>query len=367
MTTTKLDGLQLSDEFPAKIAEPLIKFERCFRHGQHAHLLAFLTGVSACHNAKTRFIISRKQHFEVPLNLFSGIVGVSGSGKSPLVEFVVQNPFSVLEGKDPNPKERYAKTRMFNYGTDAAVRRLFLEYPDRTLLFYRDGGLPNILVPRNQSSWARVPNLVEYYDGGIIETKKGNYHPLMSVLATGVPALISEHINKNKISPIWPRFLWAQILDINARYLPENDGDGGDTWDKPLIEIYQRTAALPVMNYVLAQESKELFSDSHNNLVDKMISFSKAGMGDAFAYAHYNMAKLIANCHVVYELAEGKEVPAPEIPVERVQQGIRLIHFFLQQMEGIRAGDRLNKIPASIKVGSYSQNESYANRILQIP
>lgn len=52
---------------------------------------------------------------------------------------------------------------------------------------------------------------------------------------------------------------------------------------------------------------------------------------------HNHLARLIGNCHIVHELAAGKDIPAKEIPLERVQQGVRLIEFFIAQVKLIRS------------------------------
>jgi hypothetical protein len=206
------------------------------------------------------------------------------------------------------------------------------------LLYFRDGGLPRILIPPrfgySQSPSAIHPDLLLGYDGEeVLETGKGDYTPQYSVLATGVTRFVSEHMNKDKYSPIWTRFLWAQLSYPGARYL--SDDKPKYSVHETIVEFYRRAASLPAVNYVLTHKSGKLFCDACNKLQNEMVLSPDIGMRTAFDYAPGNLARLIGNCHIIHELAEGKDVPTSEISLSRVQQGVRLIYLFLEQLKQI--------------------------------
>ncbi len=178
----KVRDLRLIDELPARIAEPLMWFENIFKHGQPAYLLALLTGLSVCHHTKTRFSVSPTHWFSVPLNLYSGIVGQVSTGKTPLVDTVVRKPLHALEKLEPDPKAHHARRYFFQDATNAWLRDQFLTLPNQSLLYFRDGGLPRILIPPrfgySQSPSARHPDLLLGYDGeAVLETGLGYYTP----------------------------------------------------------------------------------------------------------------------------------------------------------------------------------------------
>jgi hypothetical protein len=156
---------------------------------------------------------------------------------------------------------------------------------------------------------------------------------LLSVLATGIPRFVSEHMNKDKYSPIWTRFLWAQLSYPGARYL--SDDKPKYSVHETIVEFYRRAASLPAVNYVLTHKSGKLFCDACNKLQNEMVLSPDIGMRTAFDYAPGNLARLIGNCHIIHELAEGKDVPTSEISLSRVQQGVRLIYLFLEQLKQI--------------------------------
>ena len=89
LTKLKNQSLKLSDELPEVYASPLAWFEKIFAHGEAAYLLALLTGLSVCHNSSTRLKIPSLESENVPLNIYTGIVGESGTGKTPLVQTVI--------------------------------------------------------------------------------------------------------------------------------------------------------------------------------------------------------------------------------------------------------------------------------------
>lgn len=340
----KNQSLKLASELPAVYAQPLAWFEKIFAHGEAAYVLALLTGLSVCHRMGTRLTVGREGCVLVPLNLFSGIVGESGTGKTPLVETIVLKPLCTLERESwVEAKQRlHSKRYYFSDATSAWLRDQFKTVPEQPLLYFRDGGLPRILTPPARSSYygysqtasARNPDLFQAYDGSaVVPSKSGDYKPLMSVLGTGVPSLICRHMNESKNHPLWPKFLWAKLTTGLGR-LP-GDGEPSYSLHETLVELYRRASSVPAVSYTLSSEAQAHFG----NICKKFsrIRVVNTGMMAVYSNVPDNLARLIGNCHIVHELAAGKDVPATEISLERVQQGVRLIEFFIAQVKLIRS------------------------------
>ena len=145
----KHQSLKLADELPAVYAQPLAWFEKIFAHGEAAYVLALLTGLSVCHRTETRLNVGRSGCVLVPLNLFSGIVGESGTGKTPIVETIVIKPLRTLERESwvEAKQKQNSKRYSFSDATSARLRDQFKTVPSQPLLYFRDGGLPKILTP----------------------------------------------------------------------------------------------------------------------------------------------------------------------------------------------------------------------------
>lgn len=277
--------------------------------------------------------------------MFSGIVGQSGTGKTPLVETIVLKPLRTLEreswvGAKP---QLHSKRYSFSDATNAWLRDQFQTWSFQPLLYFTDGGLPRILTPPARSSyygyaqtaWARKPDLLLSYDGDeVVSTESGTYSPLMSVLATGVPSLVSRYIHSSKEHPLWPKFLWAKLTTGLGR-LP-GDGEPSYSIHETLFELYRRALSLPAVEYTLSPEAAAYFGDTCNKF--SLFRVVDTGMKAVYSNAPGNLARLIGNCHIVHSLAAGKDIPAKEISLERVQQGVRLIEFFIAQVKLIRCG-----------------------------
>lgn len=340
----KNQSLFLADELPPVYAQPLAWFEKIFAHGEAAYVLALLTGLSVCHRIETRLTVGRNHWFSVPLNLFSGIIGQSGTGKTPLVETIVLKPLRTLEHESwvGGKQKLHSKRYLFSDATGAWLRDQFKTVPSQPLLYFRDGGLPKILTPPARSSYygylqtasARNPDLLQAYDGdAVVPSKSGDYKPLMSVLATGVPSRIEEHMNSSKNYPLWPKFLWAKLTTGLGR-LPR-DGEPTYSVHETLVELYRRALSLPAVEYTLSPEAAAYFCDTCNDF--ERIRVVNTGMKAVYSNTPGNLARLIGNCHIVHSLAAFKDVLATEISLERVQQGVRLIEFFVAQVKLIRS------------------------------
>jgi len=345
VTPSQLENqsLKLANELPAVYADPLIWFEKVFGHGQAAYLLALLTGLSVCHTTSTKLTIL-SPHLSVPLNLFTGIVGQSGMGKTPLVETVIRKPLTALEtSKMPGRKlQLHSKRYLFTNATNAWLRDQFRSWPEQPLLYFKDGGLPRILIlpksssyyGRSQTAWAKSPDLLISYNGdAVVLPSLGSYKPLMSVMATGVPSLVSRYMNSTKSCPLWPNFLWTKLSTGLGRI--SCDDEPNFSVHETLVELYRRASNAPAVEYMLSPEASEHFRDTCAKM--KRFRVSETGMKAVYSNAPGNLARLIGNCHVVHELALGKDVPATVISLERVQQGVRLIEFFIAQVKLIRS------------------------------
>ena len=371
-------SLKLADELPAIYAEPLTKLSWQLNLREEVYLLALLTGVSTCHRSGTELIIQRSQGFSVPLNLFSGIVAESGQRKSPVIKAIITKPLQVLQreakaehkaaiakyeedlerwnnlkgeeredefpdGKPQDPPQQKIYFFTSTSGSES-INRQVDAHPDQPLLYLKDE-LMGIFTQQGKYSQGRgseKQDFLSYYDGtGSTElladgVRSDTETILMSIFGSVQPEILRK-FTKDCSDPDgqWARFLWVN-QPLTAATLQDDDGGNIDITDL-LAGLYRRVCALPVIKYTLSREGFKLYQKVYSRLEQLRVNCPDPGLRAVYSKLSGQFGRLIANCHIIHELAAGQEVLLEEIPLERVKQGVRLINFFMDQVKILRS------------------------------
>ena len=371
-------SLKLAEELPAMYAQPLIKLASHLKLKEELYLLALLTGLSICHRTGTELVIHRGQDFSVPLNLFSGIVAESGQRKSPVVKAICTKPLRLLQREakaehkaaltkyesdqarwesfdkeyreaefpDGRPQQPTQQKLFFFTSTSGSesINRQIAAHPEQPLLYLKDE-LMGVFTQQGKYSQGRgseKQDFLSYFDGtGSTElladgVRSDTETILLSIMGTVQPEVLRKFSN-NCTDPDgqWARFLWVS-QPLAAADLENDDGGGVDVTEL-LAGLYRRVNSLAPVEYTLSRTAFKLYQRAYNHIEQLRVNCPDAGLRAVYSKMTGQLGRLAANCHVLHEMATGKETPATEIPLERVAQGVRLIQFFIEQVKLIRS------------------------------
>lgn len=371
-------SLKLSEELPATYAKPLIMLAQHLSLREEVYLLALLAGLSICHRTGTELIIHHGQGFTVPLNLFAGIIAESGQRKSPVIKAIITNPLRVLqreakaehkaavtnyeadlerwsdldreeretefpEGKPQAPPQQRIYYFTSTSGSES-INRQIAAHPDQPLLYLKDE-LMGVFTQQGKYTQGRgseKQDFLSYYDGvGSTElladgVKSDTEIILMSIFGSVQPEVLRK-FTKDCSDPDgqWARFLWVN-QPLVAATLRDDAGGNVEITDL-LAGLYRRVCELPATKYTLSREAFKLYQKVYDQIEQLRVNCPDPGLRAVYSKMTGQLGRLVANCHVIHELAAGQEVPSEEIPLERMQQGIRLIKFFIEQVKIIRS------------------------------
>ena len=91
------NSIKLEDIFPTDLAKNLRILNRFLNYPDYLVAANFLTAVAACLKLNTRLELNAATFYEVPLNLWTATVGLSGSMKTALTTTFVKNPLAMVE------------------------------------------------------------------------------------------------------------------------------------------------------------------------------------------------------------------------------------------------------------------------------
>jgi len=99
----------------------------------------------------------------------------------------------------------------------------------------------------------------------------------------------------------------------------------------PMLQaLYERVDAIPLMQFELDQEAKELFVDYYNHCQRLRFDHPKQGMRAMLGKAAEKVGRVATILHCIHTAHLGGEV-SPQIPVSRVRAAIKWVEYTTQQ------------------------------------
>lgn len=362
--------LDLNSFLPSKLAHPLKQYCQWLSIKEEVILLTLLTATSSLHEAGTKLTLQKRQNFSVPPTIFGGIVAESGQKKSPITRQIITEPLAKLDSevqaKYCEEKEQYeadleewetakatAKQNKqpfdepklvepkpptsfwFTNATGEGMKKEAQDYPNKTLFGLVDelAGLFNSQNAYRGGKGSDRQELLSCYDGYHFndlrsgQSRKGRAY--LSLFGTIQPDVL-KNIMRDCSDPDgqWSRFLFVQ-QPLVASELPDEE-EGGINITDLIAGIYRKLTLVPKTEYRLSRSAFKLYQPWYKELENLRVNDPMPGLRAAYSKAEGYTGRLALNLHVLHELSLGV-TPSPEIPVERMQEAIKLMKFFLGQ------------------------------------
>jgi hypothetical protein len=133
---------------------------------------------------------------------------------------------------------------------------------------------------------------------------------------------------------------WARFLLVNqplsAATLSDDDGQSVEV-SECIAWLYRKIDQLPEMEYRLSHQAFKRYQPVYNRLEQLRVTHPQPGMRAVFSKMEGYIGRLALNLHVLWELANGKDVPDEEIPLFIMERAIRLAKFYIGQVKLIHS------------------------------
>ena len=363
-------SISLHEYLPDLLADPLTQWCKWLSIRPATVLTALLAGASSLHKVGTELVIHRSQNFRVPSTVYGALVSESGQKKSPIFSNIIRKPLWGLrqEKKDahaaamedynaavsaweeagkkgekpvpPPPPTLY----YFTNATGEAIPVQASKDPSKALLGLVDelSGLFNSANAYRQGRGSDTQDFLSYFDGtGQNVLRAGGIrtdlkHIYLSLFGTIQPAVLRKHMGDcNDPDGSWARFLFVN-QPLEAATLSDDDGQSVQVSDR-LAWFYRKIDQLPEMEYRLSREAFKRYQPVYNQLERLRVTHPQPGMRAVYSKMEGYIGRLALNLHVLWELANGKDVPGEEIPLFIMELAIQLAKFYMGQVKLIHA------------------------------
>ncbi|NEP56852.1 MAG: DUF3987 domain-containing protein [Symploca sp. SIO2G7] len=363
-------SISLHEYLPDLLADPLTQWCKWLSIRPATVLTALLAGASSLHKVGTELVIHRSQNFRVPSTVYGALVSESGQKKSPIFSNIIRKPLWGLsqEKKDahaaamedynaavsaweeagkkgekpvpPPPPTLY----YFTNATGEAIPVQASKDPSKALLGLVDelSGLFNSANAYRQGRGSDTQDFLSYFDGtGQNVLRAGGIrtdlkHIYLSLFGTIQPAVLRKHMGDcNDPDGSWARFLFVN-QPLEAATLSDDDGQSVQVSDR-LAWFYRKIDQLPEMEYRLSHQAFKRYQPVYNQLEQLRVTHPQPGMRAVYSKMEGYIGRLALNLHVLWELANGKEVPDEEIPLFIMELAIGLAQFYMGQVKLIHA------------------------------
>ena len=363
--------VNLNDYLPTVLAEPLNRWCGWLAIKPSTVLTALLTGTSSLHKVGTELVIHRAQSFTVPPTLYGALVSDSGQRKSPVFDNIIRKPLWVLgqekqdarnaamqdyqaeleaweknEKKGEKPKAPPPATLYyFTNATGEAISSQATKDPEKALFGLIDelAGLFNSANAYRQGKGSDKQDLLSFFDGRgqtVLRAGEGIRTNLakiyLSLFGTIQPGVLRQFMGDcQDPDGSWARFLFVN-QPLEAATLSDDNGETVQISDR-ISWFYRKIDQLPEMEYCLSHAAFKRYQPVYNQLERLRVTHHQPGMRAVFSKMEGGIGRLAINLHVLWELANGKEIPDAEIPLFIMEMAIQLAKFYIGQVELIYA------------------------------
>ena len=362
-------SLSMHDYIPEPLATTLNQWCEWLSIRPATVLTALLAGVSSLHKVGTELVIHRAQNFTVPPTLYAALISESGQKKSPIFSNIIRQPLLQLrkekkeasvaaeedyeaaklawekskKGKKPVPPPE-PTLYFFTNATGEAIPVQATKDPKKSLLGLIDelSGLFNSANAYRQGRGSDKQDLLSYFDGSGqtvlrasgVKVDLDNIY--LSLFGTIQPGILQQHMGDcTDPDGSWARFLLVN-QPLSAATLSDDDGQSVEV-SECIAWLYRKIDQLPEMEYRLSHQAFKRYQPVYNRLEQLRVTHPQPGMRAVFSKMEGYIGRLALNLHVLWELANGKDVPDEEIPLFIMERAIRLAKFYIGQVKLIHS------------------------------
>jgi len=358
-------SVKLSDLFPESLAIPIEEVARRMNLKPECYALALISGVSRfLKNGSSTMLVEEQNRYRCrTFGYFGAMIAESSQMKTPVLNVMITDPLIAMrernkekfeaqkkayaeeleqwknskdEDKGPAPDAPVEKVAYINKATWESIAGMVGRSPSQGILWLCDE-LAGFFKSANQYRGGKgsdKEDLLEAWsgNGAVIARAAG-----ITVNVGAISLSIYGNIQPKVLAPFlgdgsddngtFARFDFVQqprALTQITLGLPSIDIN-------PMLQaLYERVDAIPVTNFVLDEEAKQLFVDYYNHCQRLKFDHPKQGMRAMLGKAAEKVGRVATILHCIHAAHLGIEV-SQKIPASRVRAAIQWVEYTTQQ------------------------------------
>ena len=354
-------GIVLEEVFPAELSKHLRVICKYLPYPDYLVISSFLSAVASCLRLGTSLVLVESSNFKVPLNLFSGAVGRSGTMKSPLVEQLIKNPLQLVE-EEVNAKYKRQMAQWLNDKNNDNSNDGELPEPVRTFVFIKDTTeasmekqlqnqeqeLESLLVLRDELSGLFVfdkektrggtqhQQYLELFDGSGFKTirlernkaiTRTSEKSQVSIFGALQDQVLAKLISQGDPTGLFARFLLLPLPSIAIKLAKYNEQQKQEAREaRSYLQNYLlKIKRLIGFTYYLSDEATDKFIDFDLERKVKAIHAESNKIAHAATYGKSSgkVGRLAGLIHIV----RTAEDPEEFVQEDTLNQAIKIVEF----------------------------------------
>jgi len=364
LLASKAASVKLSEIFPESLAAPIEEIARRMNLKPECYALALISGISRfLKNGSSTMLVDEWNYWCRTHGYFGAMIAESSQMKTPVFNAMITDPLAAMrkknrekfqaeekaykeeleqwrnskdEDKGPAPESPVEKFAYITKATWEGVAAMVGRAPTQGILWLCDE-LAGFFKSANQYRSGRgsdQEDLLECWsgNGAVIARATGT-----TVNVGAVSLSIYGNIQPKVLAPFlgdgsdnngtFARFDFVQqprALTQITLGLPKIDAN-------PMLQaLYERVDAIPLMQFELDKEAKELFVDYYNHCQRLRFDHPKQGMRAMLGKAAEKVGRVATILHCIHAAHFGAEV-SQKIPASRVRAAIKWVEYTTQQ------------------------------------
>jgi CRISPR-associated protein Cmr3 len=369
--------LTLEKYLHPSLAEPIKKVSAWMGVDPEAVLTHLLPISAGLINPNSRVVAKRCINFVEPLLIYSGVVALTGSRKSPLLD-IVKSPLVKLQTEEEERdsiawKVYQDELRSFNESKDKdkgdppkepppprefyvdnitveSLDKIKGQQPNHALTLIKDE-LSGLFASHGQYKGGKGSDKESFLSGWNGKGIKKNRCSKDSRVSLARDSLsVTGGIQPDKLRALlgdfrdaqgeWARFLWYH-MPMRPYKIPRDDTSYslGDL----LEATYRKLNSLPALEFSFDKDGQNFFDDWHDRKDEQKRKETRLGLQAAIAKMPGQAVRIIGLLHVLNGVSSESASVQTKIPLATVRAGCHLAEFYLGQVTLLqRDGDALN-------------------------
>ena len=369
--------LTLEKYLHPSLAEPIKKVSAWMGVDPEAVLTHLLPIAAGLINPNSRVVAKRCINFVEPLLIYSGVVALTGSRKTPLLD-IVKSPLVKLqteeEERDSRAWEVYqAELIRFNESKDKdkgdppkeprpprefyvdnitveSLDKIKGQQPNHGLTLIKDE-LSGLFASHGQYKGGKGSDKESFLSGWNGKGIKKNRCSKDSRVSLARDSLsVTGGIQPDKLRALlgdftdtqgeWARFLWYH-MPMRPYKIPRDDTSYslGDL----LEATYKKLDSLPALEFSFDKDGQNFFDDWHDRKDEQKRKETRLGLQAAIAKMSGQAVRIIGLLHIINGVSSQSASVQTKIPLATVRAGCNLAEFYLGQVTLLQGdGDALN-------------------------
>jgi len=364
LLASKAASVKLSEIFPESLAAPIEEIARRMNLKPECYALALISGISRfLKNGSSTMLVDEWNYWCRTHGYFGAMIAESSQMKTPVFNAMITDPLAAMrkknrekfqaeekaykeeleqwrnskdEDKGPAPESPVEKFAYITKATWEGVAAMVGRAPTQGILWLCDE-LAGFFKSANQYRSGRgsdQEDLLECWsgNGAVIARATGT-----TVNVGAVSLSIYGNIQPKVLAPFlgdgsddngtFARFDFVQ----QPRVLTQITLGLSKIDINPMLQaLYERVDAIPLMQFELDKEAKELFVDYYNHCQRLRFDHPKQGMRAMLGKAAEKVGRVATILHCIHAAHFGAEV-SRQIPAKQIAAAIKWVEYTTQQ------------------------------------